>query len=364
MLVLCPYPLGFAPSQRFRVEQYLPYLHDADVAVTVAPFFTASTMRILYKPGHFGRKFFGVLAGFFRRLALLPSLVRYQYVLVHREATPLGPPIFEYLLFWLGKKVIYDFDDAIFIAKTSEPNRLIRRLRCGWKVAYICTHAYRVSVSNLYLAEWAKAQTANVVLIPTSVALTEDFPTRRPPLQGRRIVIGWTGSHTTVTYLKMVEDVLAALSKTHDFEFVVICEVDPGFNSIRHYRFIPWCAASAVADLAQIDIGLTPVPNGAWELAKPGFKSVQYSAVGAVPIVSNTGSPHDVVIDGRTGYVVENSPEAWAHAIQNLLENPDLIFTMGAAARSHIESRFSVAANAPAFLSLFDLPALSNGAKN
>ena len=364
LLVLCPYPVDVAPSQRFRIEQYLPILQGHCIEVTMAPFLSASTMRVLYKDGYYLQKFLGVAAGFVRRLRLILTFHQYQHILVHREATPIGPPIVEYLLFKFGKKVIYDFDDAIFIPKVSNANNFVLKLKCPWKVAYICKHAYWVCVSNLHLEGWAREQTHRVVVIPTPIELTDEYPTIRPSMRGRRIVIGWSGSHSTVRYLKLVEDVLAALSHNYDFEFIAICDVDPRLTSIKNYRFVPWRVSTSISDLAQIDIGLMPVPHGAWELGKLGFKSILYSAVAAVPIVSDTGSPHEIVIDGETGYVVENSPDSWTMAIQNLLENPGLISKMGAAARSRIAAHFSIEANAPAFLSLFDLPALSNGAKN
>ena len=37
----------------------------------------------------------GLLAGLCRRLLLLSQLHRYDYIFIHREATPLGPPWFE-----------------------------------------------------------------------------------------------------------------------------------------------------------------------------------------------------------------------------------------------------------------------------
>ena len=54
------------------------------------------------------------MAGFICRLLLLFSVPTYDFIFVHREAAPVGPPVFEWLIAkGLGRKIIYDFDDAI-----------------------------------------------------------------------------------------------------------------------------------------------------------------------------------------------------------------------------------------------------------
>ena len=69
---------------------------------------------ILYQPGHSAKKAGGILAGFICRLLLLFSVPTYDFIFVHREAAPVGPPVFEWLIAkGLGRKIIYDFDDAI-----------------------------------------------------------------------------------------------------------------------------------------------------------------------------------------------------------------------------------------------------------
>jgi hypothetical protein len=38
VLILCPYPLGTAPGQRFSIEQYLGILKEAGIETVVEPF--------------------------------------------------------------------------------------------------------------------------------------------------------------------------------------------------------------------------------------------------------------------------------------------------------------------------------------
>src|SRR5215831_18488558 len=112
VLFLVPYPLQTAPSQRFRVELFLPELKTAGIQYSIEPFLDKRTGKILYQKGNFFLKAFGLFKGFVRRWwVLFFKLPFYEYIFIHREAAPVGPPVFEWMIVKLfGKKVIYDFD--------------------------------------------------------------------------------------------------------------------------------------------------------------------------------------------------------------------------------------------------------------
>jgi glycosyltransferase involved in cell wall biosynthesis len=353
VLILAPYPFGSVPGQRFRYEQYLGFLADAGVRVDVRSFLPDRVMRYLYKPGHYVGKTLGVLEGFLRRFLTLLVIGRYDYIFIYREASPIGPPIIEWCLFALGGKVIFDFDDAIFIESTSRFNRWVARLKWPDKVPYLTKHSYKVTVCNQYLADWAGQFNTQVVILPTTIDSSYHRSSRQD--RGRRSVpvIGWTGSNTTAPYLELVRPALVALQREVAFEFHVICDVDPGFAELERYRFVKWRQETEIADLDQIDIGLMPVPDGTWEQGKVGFKGIQYSAMGIVPVVSSTGSGPEVVDHGRTGLVVDNTTEAWQAALGTLVRTPHLIAAYGTAAREKVLGTYSVIAQAPNYVRLF-----------
>lgn len=138
ILFLVPYPPGRAPSQRFRFEQYLDALTAHGHYYHLVPFLSVATWNILYKPGHAAAKALGILGGFARRVGLLFAVPAYDFVFVHREAAPIGPPVFEWVIAKvLGKKIIYDFDDAIWLANTSEANKIAAGVKWHHKVAEI-----------------------------------------------------------------------------------------------------------------------------------------------------------------------------------------------------------------------------------
>jgi len=320
----------------------------------VRSFLDRDTMRIIFKQGHIAKKVLGAISGFARRLLLLPRVFRYDYIFIHREATPFGPPLFEAILFILGRRVIFDFDDAIFIRTISKVNPIVGFVKWPSKVSFITRHSMRVAVCNNYLVNWVRQYNENAVLLPTTIDLNYHKPIAKAPLATRRVVIGWTGSHSTMSYLELVREALNELQTQYDFEFRVICDVDPKFPELKNYRFIKWTLASEIEDLAGMDIGLMPVPQGEWELGKVGFKAIQYSGVAVTPVVSSTGSGHEVVQQGKTGLVVANDTSSWVSALSWLLENTAELEDMGRAAREYIDLHYLVRSQVPTYIDLFN----------
>lgn len=354
MLIVCPYPPGGAPCQRFRYEQYMDRLSQQGIDFDTQSFLDAQAMRFVHRPGHFGTKLMGVVRGFARRIGLLFRARRYDFVFLHREASPIGPPLIEWALFTIGCKVIYDFDDAIFMTPRSTANPFMAYVRCAWKVAYITRRAHMVSVCNPFLADWAKALNPRLVLIPTTI--DEEYHRSQPDGERgwERPIVGWTGSHSTARYLDVVRPALAELQRRYDFEFRVICDHDPGFPELKNYRFVKWRLESEIEDLSAFQIGLMPVPEEEWAHGKVGFKAIQYSGLGIASVVSALGSGAEVVVDGETGFTVENDSGSWVSALEKLLRDPNLVRQMGNKARQFILSRYSVRANIDNYLRLFE----------
>ena len=109
ILVVCPYPKGKAAGQRFKYEQYFKSWEKEGYFVEVSSFFDNSTWEILYEDSNFIKKMLGTIRGYFRRLKDLISISDYDIVYIFMWVTPLGPPFFERLFRFLGKKIVYDF---------------------------------------------------------------------------------------------------------------------------------------------------------------------------------------------------------------------------------------------------------------
>ncbi|WP_019947773.1 glycosyltransferase [Hymenobacter aerophilus] len=352
ILFLVPYPTGKAPSQRFRFEQYFGTLTAAGHYYQVAPFISEATWRILYLPGHQVRKALGILGGFVRRMVQLLTAHRYDYVFIHREASPIGPPIFEWLLarVW-KKKIIYDFDDAIWIPNTSAANKIVAGIKWHHKVDSVCRWAYKVSCGNAYLRDYARQFNPRAVINPTTIDTEHLHNQVRDQAAPGRLVIGWTGTHSTLKYIQQVVPVLAKLEQEFDFEFRVISNQPPELP-LRSLVYQPWRKETEIADLLAFHVGLMPLEDDKWAQGKCAFKALQYMALGEPALVSPVGMNTEVVTDGVNGNICA-SPAEWEAALRRLLLDPALRTRMGQAARQTVQQRYSVTANESNFLDLF-----------
>lgn len=353
ILFLVPYPLGEAPSQRFRFEQYFDALRQQGVAFEVQSFLDEATWKILYQPGNTLRKAMGILSGFLRRLRILFRLSNVDLVFIHREAAPLGPPFIEWLIAHVCRKpYIFDFDDAIWLPNTSANNALAAGLKWHHKTAAICRWAFKCSCGNDFLADYARNYCNNVVVNPTTIDTTHHHNKAKQPSQ-QPLAIGWTGTHTTMKYLDVLVPVLAELQQTIDFTFIVISNQAPAFQ-LKSMQFIPWKKETEVDDLLRFHIGIMPLTDDDWSRGKCGFKALQYMSLGIPAIVSPVGVNTKIVDHNLNGFIC-NTPQEWKTALHQLLTNPQLRQSFSEQARSKIQSHYSVAANTPNFLSLFNL---------
>ena len=353
LLILCPYPYDTAGSQRFRFEQYLKSLEGAGLRVTQHAFLTPWGWEILYKKGFTLLKIVATLWGFLRRCLVLSTLYKYDLVMIHREASPLGPPVFEW---WISKvakkKLVYDFDDAIWLYNSSNP--LVKKLKNPSKTRFLCTWADLVFAGNNYLADFAKRQSNNVVVMPTTIDTNQKHNQIKNHLDktpNRKLCIGWTGSHSTLNYLNTIQESLCAIQKKYDVKIKIIANSCPK-NLNFTFDFCPWNKETEIEDLCEIDIGLMPLPDAPWAEGKCGFKALQYQSLGIPCVVSPIGVNKSIVLPEKTGYWA-TTPKEWVEGISNLIENPLLRQRMGEVGRKHVENAYSFQGNAPLFVKSF-----------
>jgi glycosyltransferase involved in cell wall biosynthesis len=354
VLFILPYPLDRAPSQRFRVEKLLPLLGDAGIGYTLRPFMTEATWNILYRGGSRVQKVAGIVKGYAQRAyTVLFEASGYDKVFIHREAAPLGPPVFEwYLAKILRKPIIYDFDDAIWIPNTSAQNRLAGFFKAFWKVAFICRWSTAISAGNKYLAEFAKNKSAaKITIMPTVVDTVNQYNSIKQQRSGK-VTVGWTGSHSTLKYLDLIIPVLQRLQMEFDFTFLVIADKNPDLP-LTNVLYLPWNAATEIIDLVKIDIGVMPLTEDLWAEGKCGFKLIQYLASGIPAVAQPVGVNKEIIEHGINGFIC-SAPDEWYSNLKKLIEDIELRKTLGEQGRLKIVKEYSITANADKFLDLFN----------
>ncbi|GAA4728153.1 glycosyltransferase family 4 protein [Flavisolibacter ginsenosidimutans] len=352
VLFVLPYPLGRAPSQRFRVEAYFPLLRQAGYPFSIHTFFDDAAWNVLYRKGAALQKAWALIKGFSRRFFMLFFLVpKHEFIFIHREAAPLGPPLLEWIIARLfRKKIIYDFDDAIWIPNTTAVNGVAASLKCFWKVKRICEWASNVSAGNDFLAAYAKQFNAAVLVNPTCVDMEGRYNQTKD--QGTsQVTIGWTGSHSTLKYLDTVYPVLEDLSSAFNFRFLVICDKAPSVL-LPFMEFRKWNESTEIEDLLEINIGIMPLEHDAWSEGKCGFKIIQYLSL-AIPAVASPVGVNQSIVDNKVSGWLCTSGNEWKTALTTLMTDGLLRKKMGMAGQRKMLKHYSLQSNRENFLALF-----------
>ena len=343
VLFWVPYPTEGA-SNRYRVEQYLPYFKKEGIEFSLHPFWTSAAYKILYKKGYFLRKaYFLALGTLFRFLDII-RISRYDVVFIHREAYPIGGAFLESILKASGKPIIFDFDDAIFLSNTSNNNSFIERFKRPQRFSYIVSISRHVIAGNSYLYKYASQYNPNVSVIPTPINTDACFLEAK--INSVNTVVGWMGSGTTLFFLNLMRNVFTVLSgQTDNLIFKIVggrFEVD-GLSCIFSK---PWLLEEQLPDLKSFDIGIMPMPDNEWTRGKCGFKAILYMSMGIPCICSPVGMNKEIIKDGVNGFLADTEKE-WIEKLGLLIGNSKLRERLGLAGRKTVEEAYSVKVNLP-----------------
>jgi len=347
ILFLAPYPIGCAPSQRLKYEQYYPHFEENGFQVTTSSFIGMRFWRIIYLNGYVLQKIAYTLVGYFRRIRDLLRIRKYDIVYVHLWVTPLGPPFFEMLVSLFAKRVIYDIDDMIFLGHISKANRIWFKLKGKRKVTYLMEVAHHVIVCSTQLYKFVKKRNDNVSDISSTIN-TDEFIPFATKSENEELVIGWTGSHSTGKYLHILDRVLEKLHSEHKFRLIVIGDEEYQHRSLDA-DIVPWVRETEVHDLQQIDIGLYPLPYEEWVYGKSGLKAITFMSLEIPCVATAIGANNRVIEDGVNGFLVKTETE-WLEKLKILCEDRELRVEMGKKGRIAVENEFSIKANIDNYL--------------
>lgn len=337
VLALAASPPGRSPAQRYRIEQWAPYMDGLGVHVELAPFLDKFTADLIHQPGSTFLKTAGVLRGVARSIRRVGAMRRFDVVFVAREAMLIGPALIERLASWM-RPVVFDLDDAIWLPQEGSLNSRWRWLRSPSKTDAICRLASHITAGNEFLASHVRLLNPNVSIIPSTIDIASYGP-GKIHTQSKPLVVGWTGSHSTVRYLESILPAIAEASRRVHFKLLVVGANVPLLPGLQ-IECRAWSAQREASDVREMDVGLMPLPDSEWTRGKCAMKALQYMAVGVPPIVSPVGTNVTVVSHQRTGQYASSHRE-WVEAIVALLSSADARSEIGARGRAHVLQCYS-----------------------
>ncbi len=332
---LLPYPNDTVPGQRFRWEQWENLLKKKKIFLK----------KIYFSDNFFinlknNKNIFFILYYFYLYLRFLILIIlncKNSTFIIFRNCTIGGPPIIEIFLKIIGKKIIFDFDDAIQYGSENNNNWFFSNLiRCDWKIRIIIKLSNKVIAGNKNLKNFANKFNKHVQIVPTTIDINKYKFVKKK--KRKNLIIGWSGSLSTSKYIENFLPSLITIQKKKNFKILIIGS-KLNINN-KYMKCVEWSPKNELKLLNQIDIGLMPLPNNLWTKGKCGLKILQYLSVGIPSVVSNVGINSDIIVNGKNGYLVNNQKE-WEIYLKKFLNNPKLISKMGLNGRKIVKQKFS-----------------------
>ncbi len=264
-------------------------------------------------------------------IAMLRQARRADVVVVLRKTFP---ALLLLLLRRAARRLIFDFDDAVFCNTDGSPSRT--RMARFTAMMRACDH---VQAGNAFLAGRAAVFNPAVTVIPTCVDAARYRAHADKPTDTLDLV--WLGSHSTRKYLA---EAMPWLRETTNavpgLRLKIIADFDlPGCGVTT--LPVAWSSDSEARELAASHIGIAPMRDDDWSRGKCALKVLQYMAAGLPVVSSKAGANAEVLTDGIHGFLV-STPEEWADRIALLASDESLRRQMGKAGRKRVEAAYSI----------------------
>ena len=342
-----------APNQRFRFEQYFDFLNQHGFECTLSPLIkTAEEDRLFYAKGNYLKKIQLGLLFASRRLKDIFRANQFDIIFIAREAFITGSTFFEKQLSNSKAKIIFDFDDAIWMNVISANNKLFAWLKDGTKTNRIISYADLVFAGNEYLSVHANKFNNHVVIIPTTIDTEIYQPNYN--VNKNKIVIGWSGSVSTIEHFQFAIPALKILKKKYANKIEIKVIGDGNYrNEDLDIIGLPWKMETEIRDLQSIDIGIMPLPNDEWTWGKCGLKGLQYMALEIPTLMSPVGVNKIIISDGVNGYLANNTDE-WVDKISRLIKDVELRVSIGKSGRKTVVEQYSVEKQKSNYLNCFN----------
>jgi glycosyltransferase involved in cell wall biosynthesis len=312
---------------RYRLRAFEPALHAAGHTLEYYPIDSAWPLRP----------------------AAWRALGRADAVIVQRKLLPAWQ---RFLLRRSAKRLIYDFDDAVFMRDSYAARGPFSRQRL-WRFQGLMRQVDAVAAGNSFLASTSQSAGAGqVVTMPTCVD-PEAYPLAAHARVDSGVQLVWIGSSSTLAGLERIRPLLQRLGQT--WLGLSLKLISDRFIHVPFLPVVPcpWNAKTEARELADADVGISWLPDDDWSRGKCGLKVLQYMAAG-LPVVANPVGVHaDMVVDGETGFLAD-SPAEWVEAIGRLVHDRHLRQRLGRAGRRRVETLYGIRAGASRWLDLLE----------
>jgi glycosyltransferase involved in cell wall biosynthesis len=266
-------------------------------------------------------------------------------------------------------KLIYALDDNFL---NLNPDELDFKLTDEMldTVKYFLANADGIIVTTAALQEQFSEYNSRIFVVPNMLD-ERLFSASMPEITSKeKIIIGYMGTNTHDGDLKLIMPAMQEIMKTFpgriQFQVVGVTTKEETLRalealpaqmisldaSFRPYdKFVPWFQENTHGDW---DVGLCPLLDSPSNQCKSDIKHLDYGAAGIPGIYSRVPAYASTVQHLVTGYLADNTVEAWVEGIQRLINDVDLRDRIAVNARNYVLSGRTVKASAINLISAID----------
>jgi processive 1,2-diacylglycerol beta-glucosyltransferase len=258
-----------------------------------------------------------------------------------------------------GARFIYALDDDLLSLPTTAAGYYTPEKRRA--VEYWLREADGVLVTTTALRERLQSHTARCLVVPNALderLLISGAPRPIETAYGRRrVVIGFMGTLTHEADWRLIlpawQHIYQQFPDRVEFQVIGVTEqaqtlaqragvpvrvlqLSPA--ETEYPQFMLWFAAHV-----QWDIAVAPLLDTPFTRCKSDLKFLDYSALGAATIASRVPVYESSVRHGETGWLAENTVEAWSSALETLIVDDERRSTLARNARRYVMTKRTLA---------------------
>lgn len=238
-----------------------------------------------------------------------------------------------------GALFVYTLDDNLLDLHEDAPWEIFPSYEQRIAFRYFAREADAIIVSTPNLKRRFDRLNTNTVVIPNALDERLFLPRRESGSERNHgsVRLGYMGTRTHASDLLMILPALRKFLSTHRDDVVLelvgvfsdsrleqcfaglpVRFLDVG-EAVDYVQFIPWAQRNLHWDFA-----IAPLEDNAFNLCKSDIKFLDYAMLGIPGIFSAVSSYRNTVIHQNTGWLSDNSTEAWLEALERLFSDTDL----------------------------------------
>ena len=269
----------------------------------------------------------------------------------------------------MGIKVVYEVDDDLFNIppEFQKPYIYYAEPSVRAQIGECLRNADAIITSTVPLAHALKPHSEGVPKYVVPNALDVEswdgvFSRRQAQQANGKVTIGWMASGSHAIDAPLVTQGLQQLMgeypnlHLHLIGWVGWEQLGTGMAQYKdRIKTEPWVNVVQLPEcMSDIDIGLAPLVDNAFNRSKSNIKWAQYAALGA-PCIASPLPPYETVTHNEDGFLPPgNTPGAWYAVMKYVLDNPAHRFSAGMKAREELVAKWDVQKTCGNWITVFD----------